>query len=117
MLGRLFGRVKQRDYDVFRLVDCEYRPPLRKSYQAGVHVFCDIDKTYLETQFESVSSLVKIAYESAEAKITVKGAPDVLRALIDDTWEKNGENRFLHFVSSSPPQLRSVLAQNFIPIN
>lgn len=79
-----------------------------------VHIISDIDKTYLETAFESLTGLAKIAVETADEKRTVDGARVFLRHL------KWGEGKLsegilkgppLHFVSSSPPQLRAVLEE------
>lgn len=75
------------------------------------HIICDIDKTYLETEFESLFKMAKIAFENAFQKITVPGASDVL---ITARWHPlNFEKPQipLHFVSSSPQQLREVLEE------
>ena len=106
-----------RPYRLARLVDCRRR---QSAQQGGLHFVCDIDKTYLETEFESVLRMARIAFEAAVDKITVAGAADVLKiarwgsedqarpadASGDDPWP-----RALHFVSSSPPQLRAVLEE------
>jgi hypothetical protein len=82
-----------------------------ESFGQGVHVFCDLDKTYLETEFESWIKMAKIPFESPHDKITVPGASEVLEFV---RW--GGEPRrsevprsAIHFVSSSPPQLRLAL--------
>ena len=77
------------------------------------HVICDIDKTYLETDFESLRQLAKIPFEAASDKVTVQGADYILSAL---RWTRDGDSfiaRPLHFVSSSPPQLRQTLRDKF----
>lgn len=100
-------------YDFTRLID--YRPFDRKdgSEAAPSQIICDIDKTYLETNFESVLQMVRIAFEDASQKITVRGASEVLLAA---RWglhnqKKQGFPRPLHFISASPPQMRSVLEE------
>jgi len=84
-----------------------------------IQVICDIDKTYLETKFESIAMMAKIALESSEDKITVQGAQVLLN------WLRWGEPDDLagfsldqivplHFVSSSPPQLRRTLEEKLM---
>jgi hypothetical protein len=84
-----------------------------------LQVICDIDKTYLETKFESIAMMAKIALESSEDKITVQGAQVLL------SWLRWGERDDLkgfsldqivplHFVSSSPPQLRRTLEEKLM---
>lgn len=86
---------------------------------AGTQIICDIDKTYLETEFESISRMVRIAFEDAKAKVTVAGAADFLElarwySFCDDSSVDDKIPRPLHFVSSSPPQLRSVLEEKLL---
>ena len=63
----------------------------------------DIDKTYLETDFQSLSGLWRAATENASEKISVSGAVPLVKALnkIDDSQ--------LIFLSGSPKQMRKVL--------
>ena len=96
-------------YDVWKLVDRkvfasddEWNHPLQ--------IICDIDKTYLETKYESIKEMAKIMLESAVDKKTVEGAREFLRALkFQRPMYHGGVSPPLHFVSSSPPQLRTVL--------
>jgi hypothetical protein len=68
------------------------------------HVFrWDLDKTYLRTEFDSVSDLVKSAFETAMDKQAVPGAPALLRALRQHPGHR------VCIVSGSPRQMRSVL--------
>jgi len=96
------------DYDLVRLVD-------RRHFVGSVHgeiakppfdIICDIDKTYLETEFDTVVDLARTAMEDSRAKVTVFGAREVLLAA---RWARGTPPSGLHFVSSSPPQLRRVL--------
>lgn len=101
-------------YDVGRLVDHRILDPYASS--GGQHVVCDIDKTYLETDFESLTRMARIAFEDATDKITVAGAPEVLSyarwGFLDRRLEPQDSYPYhLHFVSSSPPQLRAVLGE------
>jgi len=77
-----------------------------------VQIICDIDKTYIETRFETPMAMLKIAFENAEEKQTVTGAPI---ALLAGRWgnfygdQSLRHPNSLHFVSASPPQLRKVI--------
>jgi hypothetical protein len=79
-----------------------------------VQIICDIDKTYIETRFESAMSMLKLAFENADQKQTVTGAPIALLAarwgeIYGDDPDILSEPRPLHFLSASPPQLRRVI--------
>lgn len=65
----------------------------------------DLDKTYLSTDFDSLSGLWRAAMERAEDKRTFPGARSLLREL--------GEtgHRGLYILSGSPEQMRKVLEQ------
>jgi hypothetical protein len=116
-LWKSLRRGPPETYQLTRLVDhraLETPPPAQMR-----HLVCDIDKTYLETEFESVVSMVRIAFEAATAKVTVTGASEVLLAarwgdVAADGGPAAGFPRPLHFVSSSPPQLRAVLEEKLM---
>lgn len=74
-------------------------------------IICDIDKTYLETDFATVADIARTAFENAADKVTVFGATDVLLAA---RWAGGAPPNGLHFVSSSPPQLRKVLETKLV---
>ena len=65
----------------------------------------DLDKTYLETDFDSVRSLVRTALEPAAAKRAVPGARALLRALSRQPGAR------ISILSGSPVQMRAVLAE------
>ena len=67
----------------------------------------DIDKTYLETDFESLSGLWRAATEEAEDKKSTDGVVSLVHALqeVDDAR--------MVFLSGSPKQMRSVLLEKF----
>ncbi|MCX6119591.1 MAG: hypothetical protein NT027_18800 [Proteobacteria bacterium] len=83
----------------------------------ATHIICDLDKTYVETEFESWVKMARIPFERPHEKITVPGASEVLQCLrwsLSDngsatTGTSIAPRSGLHFVSSSPPQLRSAL--------
>ncbi|MCX6125416.1 MAG: hypothetical protein NTV34_11820 [Proteobacteria bacterium] len=87
------------------------------SLRNSIHVVCDLDKTYVETEFESWAKMARIPFERPHEKITVPGASEVLQEL---RWGGQEIERIskprsgLHFVSSSPPQLRSALEGKLI---
>lgn len=76
------------------------------------HLVCDIDKTYLETPFESLLKLAQVPFEGAHEKITVSGAKEFLQAY-RKSHERDSSPKTLHFVSASPPSLRSVIGDKF----
>lgn len=67
----------------------------------------DLDKTYLRTEFDSVSDLVKSAIETAADKQAFPGATALLRALGEDGHR-------ICIVSGSPTQMRQVLAAKLV---
>lgn len=104
-------------YNLWRLVDSRFFDHDHR-YAEREQLICDIDKTYLETDFDSLLKIAKIAFEDAHDKITVPGASEVLLAarwgnMAEGELESGRFPRPLHFVSSSPPQLRTVLEEKF----
>jgi hypothetical protein len=112
-----FRRPLSGSYNLWRLVDSRFFDG-ETAPASDRHIICDIDKTYLETEFATLLQIAKIAFENAQDKITVRGASEVLLAarwgLMDELGRPEQDYpRSLHFVSSSPPQLRSVLEEKF----
>jgi hypothetical protein len=105
------------DYRVGRLINARQREPLAPR-PGQRHIVCDIDKTYLETEFESLVRMARIAFEAAGDKVTVTGASDILLAArwgdVTAPLDSLVWPRPLHFVSSSPPQLRAVLEEKLM---
>src|ERR1017187_7856768 len=81
----------------------EYEKPLNV---AEIVYIWDIDKTYLDTQFESLRGLIKTAFEKAFQKRNVPGTASLLRALVGDHPEHP-----LYFISASPPQMEQKIYQ------
>ena len=77
-------------------------PPRRRL----VHLRWDLDKTYLQTNFDTVKDLVKTFWQKPEDKATVAGAQALLQALMDPA---DRANRRVTFISGSPNQMRKVL--------
>src|SRR5215472_3506287 len=72
------------------------RPP-RRIYR------WDLDKTYLQTEFDTFRQLVRTALQRAHEKVAVPGAAALIREL-----SAGGETQ-LCIISGSPTQMRGVL--------
>ena len=70
----------------------------------------DLDKTYLQTEFETIRGLIRTAFQKPEDKTNVPGAIALLREL-----SRPGEDSrpVVTFVSGSPTQMRDVLLRKF----
>jgi hypothetical protein len=65
----------------------------------------DLDKTYLQTEFDTFRQLVRTALQKAHEKRAVPGAAALIREL-----RSNGDTH-LSIISGSPTQMRAVLAE------
>ncbi len=74
-------------------------PPPRRVYR------WDLDKTYLQTDFDRVRDLLRSAFEGADKKRAVPGAAALLREL------RKGDGARVAFISGSPRQMRRVLTE------
>jgi hypothetical protein len=84
---------------------------LSQGYQGPVFIW-DIDKTYLDTQFESIGELLKIPLELGIDKNAVTGAPELLQGLRDGPDNKS--NRPLFFISASPHQIHASIERKML---
>ncbi|MEZ4871519.1 MAG: hypothetical protein R2827_04570 [Bdellovibrionales bacterium] len=68
----------------------------------------DLDKTYLDTKFETVKGLIRTAFEKAFQKKNVPGTASLALAL-KEYIEQKYDNRELaiYFITASPPQLET----------
>jgi len=73
------------------------------------HYRWDVDKTYIETEFDTLRDLVAAYRQRPEDKRNIPGAPALLRELLD---ESPGERR-VTFVSGSPRQMKRALDRKF----
>ena len=73
--------------------------PVRRIYR------WDLDKTYLQTDFDTFRQLVRTAFQKAHQKKAVPGAAALIREL-----RASGDSR-LCIVSGSPTQMRTVLTE------
>ena len=82
------------------------KPELEKQVEE-VFVW-DLDKTYLDTKFESLRGLVRTALEKAFQKKNVPGTASLALALKDYVEDKYHYNRLaIYFITASPPQLEA----------
>jgi hypothetical protein len=72
----------------------------------------DVDKTYLDTKFESLRGLWRVATEKADKKRNVPGAAELVRCLASHAKSDLGLQRFpIYFITASPPQLEQRIVQ------
>ena len=72
-----------------------------------MHIYrWDLDKTYLDTDIESVRGLIRTALESARDKQTIPGAAELIRQL-----RSSDPSARVHILSGSPKQMRSVIQE------
>jgi hypothetical protein len=64
----------------------------------------DLDKTYLRSEFDTLRSLLRTAFEKAEDKVDVPGVAELVKAL-KAAAERRGRKALVYFVSASPPQI------------
>lgn len=70
----------------------------------------DLDKTYLDTDFESWRGLMRIPFEKARDKIAAPGVATLIRGLRASAVRRGAEVRVV-FVSGSPPQIGKVILE------
>ncbi|MCA9540594.1 MAG: hypothetical protein KC620_16965 [Myxococcales bacterium] len=72
------------------------------------HIFrWDLDKTYLQTEFDSLGDLIRTALQRPADKANVPGSAELLRALRADSAGRAQ----VFFISGSPKQMRGVLSE------
>jgi hypothetical protein len=80
---------------------------------SGTVVVCDIDKTYLATNFSTLRGLLSIPFEFAIDKRAITGMAPLLRELRRGPGQRSRLTP-LYFVSASPPQLRRILQKKML---
>jgi len=68
----------------------------------------DLDKTYLRSDFDTLRSLLRTAFEKAEDKVDVPGVAELIKAL-KAAGERHARDTRVVFVSASPPQIGSAI--------
>lgn len=78
-----------------------------KLERTSEHVYVwDIDKTYLDTTFETLKGLLRTAFEKAFQKRNIPGTGALVRALTHSNAESASTKPFpIYFISASPPQM------------
>lgn len=72
----------------------------------------DLDKTYLDTSWASVSELWRTVIEKAFQKKNIPGTASLVRALRSDWEDKRGQLAFpIYFITASPPQMEEKITQ------
>jgi len=67
----------------------------------------DMDKTYLQTDFDSIGALIRTALQRPEDKTNVPGSAELIKALRTDAQGRAE----IYFISGSPKQMRAVLSE------
>lgn len=99
------------DKHVYPMVLTDQRE-LPEDYR-GVMVLCDIDNTYLVTEYRRFVDFIRLGLESARDKQPVPGAPALLRGLRQG-FEPDAPRTPVYFVSASPESMRAVLEKRFL---
>lgn len=78
----------------------------KAAFQAREVYLWDIDKTYLDTKFETIRGLLKTATEKAAQKKNIPGAAKLVQCLKNAWKSRHGSDLFpIFFVTASPPQM------------
>jgi len=70
----------------------------------------DLDKTYLQTEFDSLRGLVRIPFETAADKIAAPGVAALIRGLRETSRQLSCDTR-VYFISASPPQIGRAISE------
>ncbi|MFN8627467.1 MAG: phosphatase domain-containing protein [Candidatus Binatia bacterium] len=70
----------------------------------------DLDKTYLQTDFDSLRGLVRVPFEKPEDKVAVPGVVPLIRGLREAAAHAGREAQ-IFFISASPAQLAKPIKQ------
>ncbi|MBT4760827.1 MAG: hypothetical protein HOO06_03935 [Bdellovibrionaceae bacterium] len=71
----------------------------------------DLDKTYLDTKFESVKGLIRAAMEPGRQKRNIPGTGELVRSLKDFNKTNNKYNFAFYFITASPPQIEKKIIE------
>ena len=74
----------------------------------------DLDKTYLDTSIDSLRGLFRTIFEKSLTKKNIPGTSELLKSIARTRKKHFTESEFpLFFVSASPPQMESKIAEKF----
>ncbi len=72
----------------------------------------DIDKTYLDTKFETMRGLLRTATEKANQKKNIPGSAQLVSTIKEGWKKRNGSGPFpIFFITASPPQMERKLRE------
>ena len=72
----------------------------------------DLDKTYLDTHWQSLSDIFKVSFTDNFHQNNVPGTSTLVSALKDNWHKKNGEGLFpIFFITASPPQMEKKIRE------
>jgi hypothetical protein len=76
------------------------------AFEAREVFLWDVDKTYLDTKFETVRGLIRTATEKANQKKNIPGSAELVTSL-KDAWVTRSASPFfpIFFITASPPQM------------
>ena len=81
---------------------------LKEEDRASEVFIWDLDKTYLDTAFETVKGLIRTVFEKGNQKKNVPGTAELVRVLKQSWSEQNSGSALpLYFITGSPPQLET----------
>ena len=73
----------------------------------------DLDKTYLQSEFDSLRQLLRTAFERAEDKVDVPGVAELIKA-IKKAAVRHGRTALVYFISASPPQIGKAIREKLV---
>ncbi len=73
----------------------------------GCVYFCDIDKTYLDTKFETIGGLLSTLFDFAIDKVSISGMDYLLKAVRRNNNVING----VYFISASPKEMKNIISK------
>lgn len=96
---------KQRATIKADVVFFSYRNGAMEKQAEEVYIW-DLDKTYLDTTFETMKGLIRTAFEKGHQKKNIPGTAALVRAL-KEVWQKKHNSPYLpfYFITGSPPQM------------
>ncbi len=72
----------------------------------------DLDKTYIDTKFESLGGLWRAVMEKPNKKRNIPGTAELVRSLQDSYQQRYEEEDFpIFFITASPPQMEPVILE------
>lgn len=73
----------------------------------GCVYFCDIDKTYLDTKFETIGGLLSTLFDFAIDKVNISGMDYLLKGVRRNNNVINGT----YFISASPKEMKKIISK------